>query len=168
MGVTLRELIEEHAGGMWDGFKFRGALPGGASTDFLVEEHLDVKMDYASVTAAGSRLGTGTVIVMDDKTSVVGFVKNLIHFFAQESCGFCTPCREGLPWIEKMLNAIEMNDGRSEDIKMLEAHTKWLGPGNTFCALAPGAMEPLQSAIKYFRKDFEQYIEETKRELVMA
>ncbi|HEY9045599.1 MAG TPA: SLBB domain-containing protein, partial [Ohtaekwangia sp.] len=78
MGVTVRELIEEHAGGMQDGFKFRGALPGGASTDFLVEQHLDVKMDYASVAAAGSRLGTGTMIVLDDKTSVVGFVKNLI------------------------------------------------------------------------------------------
>lgn len=160
MGVTLRELLEEYAGGMWDGHTFRGALPGGASTDFLVEQHLDVKMDYGSVAAAGSRLGTGTVIVLDDKTSVVGFVKNLIHFFAQESCGFCTPCRDGLPWIEKILNALENRQGQSRDIKILEQHTKLLGPGNTFCALAPGAMEPLQSALKYFRKDFEQYIEE--------
>ncbi len=111
MGVTLRELIEDHAGGMWDGYTFRGALPGGASTDFLVEQHMEVKMDYASVAAAGSRLGTGTVIVLDNKTSVVGFVKNLIHFFAQESCGFCTPCREGLPWIEKILHAMEKGEG---------------------------------------------------------
>ena len=160
MGVTLRELIEEHAGGMMDGLKFRGALPGGASTDFLVEEHLDVKMDYESVAAAGSRLGTGTVVVLDDKTPVVGFVKNLIHFFAQESCGFCTPCREGLPWIEKLLHAIETGDGREGDMKLLHLHTRYLGPGNTFCALAPGAMEPLQSALKYFRTDFEQYITE--------
>jgi NADH-quinone oxidoreductase subunit F len=145
---------------MWDGHAFRGALPGGASTDFLVAQHLDVKMDYASVAAAGSRLGTGTVVVLDDKTSVVGFVRNLIHFFAQESCGFCTPCREGLPWIEKILLALENHRGHSRDLKILEQHTKLLGPGNTFCALAPGAMEPLQSAIKYFRKDFEQYIDE--------
>lgn len=158
MGVTLRELIEEHAGGMMPGLKFRGALPGGASTDFLVEEHLDVKMDFADVAAAGSRLGTGTVVVLDDKTCPVGFVKNLEHFFAQESCGFCTPCREGLPWIEKILDSIDKGDGRSEDIKLLDAHTKLLGPGNTFCALAPGAMEPLQSALKYFRKDFEKHI----------
>jgi NADH-quinone oxidoreductase subunit F len=158
MGVTLRELIEEHAGGMWDGLKFRGALPGGASTDFLVEEHLDVKMDYTSVAAAGSRLGTGTVIVMDDKTCPVGFVKNLEHFFAQESCGFCTPCREGIPWIEKILNSIEAGEGRPEDIKLLDMHAKYLGPGNTFCAFAPGAMEPLQSALKYFREDFERHI----------
>ncbi len=162
MGVTLRELIEVHAGGMQDGLKFRGALPGGASTDFLVEEHLDVKMDFDGVAAAGSRLGTGTVVVLDDKTCPVGFVKNLEHFFAQESCGFCTPCREGLPWIEKILASIDSGDGRPEDIKLLEDHTRYLGPGNTFCALAPGAMEPLQSALKYFREDFERHINEKK------
>ncbi|HEY9049164.1 MAG TPA: NADH-ubiquinone oxidoreductase-F iron-sulfur binding region domain-containing protein, partial [Ohtaekwangia sp.] len=134
-------------------------------TDFLVEQHLDVKMDYASVAAAGSRLGTGTMIVLDDKTSVVGFVKNLIHFFAQESCGFCTPCREGLPWIEKILQSLQEGNGEAHDIHLLEFHTKYLGPGNTFCALAPGAMEPLQSAIKYFRKDFEQYIAEELEKL---
>ena len=160
MGVTMRELIEEHAGGMQPGLKFRGALPGGASTDFLVEEHLDVKMDYTSVAAAGSRLGTGTLVILDDQTCPVGFVKNLEHFFAQESCGFCTPCREGLPWVEKILKAIDDGNGRLEDLKILEFHTKYLGPGNTFCAFAPGAMEPLQSALKYFRKDFEQHIHE--------
>jgi len=131
MGVTLRELIEGHAGGMKDGLKFRGALPGGASTDFLVEEHLDVKMDFAGVAAAGSRLGTGTVVVLDDKTCPVGFVQNLEHFFAQESCGFCTPCREGLPWVEKLLRSIDQGEGRQEDLKLLEFHTKYLGPGNT-------------------------------------
>lgn len=158
MTVTMRELIEDYAGGMQNGLKFRGALPGGASTDFLVEEHLDIRMDYTGVAAAGSRLGTGTMIILDDQTSVVGFVRNLEHFFAQESCGFCTPCREGLPWIEKILRTIEIGEGKPEDIKTLEFHTKYLGPGNTFCALAPGAMEPLQSALKYFRKDFEELI----------
>jgi NADH-quinone oxidoreductase subunit F len=158
MGTTMRELIEVHAGGMKDGLKFRGALPGGASTDFLVEEHLDVKMDFASVAAAGSRLGTGTLVVLDDKTCPVGFVKNLEHFFAQESCGFCTPCREGLPWIERLLESIENGEGTMKDIDLLHMHTKYLGPGNTFCALAPGAMEPLQSALKYFAADFEQHI----------
>ena len=160
MGVTMRELIEEHAAGMQTGLKFRGALPGGASTDFLVEEHLDVKMDYTSVAAAGSRLGTGTLVILDDHTCPVGFVKNLEHFFAQESCGFCTPCREGLPWVEKILKAIDEGQGRTEDLKLLEFHTKYLGPGNTFCAFAPGAMEPLQSALKYFREDFERHIHE--------
>lgn len=162
LGVTMRELIEEYAGGMQDGLKFKGALPGGASTDFLVEEHLDVKLDYTHVAAAGSRLGTGTLIILDDKTCPVGFVHNLEYFFAQESCGFCTPCREGLPWVAKILASLDEGVGKEEDLKLLEFHTKYLGPGNTFCALAPGAMEPLQSAMKYFRKDFEQHIHEQK------
>jgi len=160
MGVTMRELIEEYAGGMQDGLKFKGALPGGASTDFLVEEHLDVKLDYTAVAAAGSRLGTGTLIILDDKTCPVGFVQNLEYFFAQESCGFCTPCREGLPWVSKILSSVDEGKGTEKDLELLEFHTKYLGPGNTFCALAPGAMEPLQSAMKYFRKDFEQHIHE--------
>lgn len=162
MGTSMRELIEVHAGGMQDDYQFRGALPGGASTDFLVTEHLDVKMDFQSVAAAGSRLGTGTMIILDDRTCPVGFIHNLEHFFAQESCGWCTPCREGLPWTEKLLLAIENGTGRQEDLGLLEMHTRNLGPGNTFCALAPGAMEPLQSGLKYFRADFEKHITEKK------
>jgi NADH-quinone oxidoreductase subunit F len=162
MGTTLREILEEHAGGMREGYKFRGALPGGASTDFLVEEHLDVRLDFNSVQEAGSRLGTGTVIVMDDMTCPVGMVHNLEHFFAQESCGWCTPCREGLPWVERILYAIDNGEGRPEDIDLLEMHCRFLGPGNTFCALAPGAVEPLQSALKYFRADFDQHINEKR------
>ena len=162
MGVTVRELLEEHAGGMQDGYAFRGVIPGGASTDFLIKDHLDVKMDFDSVIKAGSRLGTGTMIVLDDKTCPVGFVHNLIKFFARESCGWCTPCREGLPWIEKMLHAIENGEGELADIDILAQQCKLLGPGNTYCALAPGAVEPLQSAIKYFRDDFERHIREKK------
>ncbi|HTN07833.1 NADH-quinone oxidoreductase subunit NuoF [Agriterribacter sp.] len=162
MGVTMRELVEEHAGGMKKGYRLKGVLPGGASTDFLTEQHLDIKMDFKSVTAAGSRLGTGTMVVMDDATCPVGFVHNLQHFFAQESCGWCTPCREGLPWVEKILWAIEEGRGKEEDIELLQMHTQLLGPGNTFCALAPGAMEPLQSAIKYYREDFDRHIREKK------
>ena len=162
MGVTVRELLEEHAGGMQDGYAFRGVIPGGASTDFLIKDHLDVKMDFDSVMKAGSRLGTGTMIVLDDKTCPVGFVHNLIKFFARESCGWCTPCREGLPWIKKMLHAIENGEGELADIDILAQQCKLLGPGNTYCALAPGAVEPLQSAIKYFREDFERHIREKK------
>ncbi|HZD41675.1 MAG TPA: NADH-quinone oxidoreductase subunit NuoF [Terriglobales bacterium] len=160
LGTTIREILEEHAGGMRGGFGFRGLLPGGASTDFLVEEHLDTKMDFNSVQAAGSRLGTGTMIILDDQTCPVGMVRNLEHFFAQESCGWCTPCREGLPWTEKILTALEEGRGRPEDLDRLRWHTRWLGPGNTFCALAPGAVEPLQSALNYFRQDFERHIDE--------
>lgn len=162
MGTTIRELIDVHAGGMKNGFKFKGTLPGGASTDFLIEKHLDVKMDFKSVAEAGSRLGTGTMIILDDQTCPVRFIHNLEHFFSQESCGWCTPCREGLPWIEKILLSIENGEGNLEDLEILEAHTHLLGPGNTFCALAPGAMEPLQSGLNYFREDFEKHIHDKK------
>jgi NADH-quinone oxidoreductase subunit F len=162
LGTPMGELIEEHAGGMKNGYKFRGALPGGASTDFLVEEHLGTKMDFVGVAAAGSRLGTGTMIILDDRTCPVGFVHNLEHFFAQESCGWCTPCREGLPWTEKLLLSIEKGEGKAEDLELLAMHTRLLAPGSTFCALAPGAMEPLQSGLKYFKADFEQHINEKR------
>jgi len=162
MGVTVREILEEHAGGMRNGLKFRGVIPGGASTDFLVEEHLDVKMDFDSVQKAGSRMGTGTMIILDDQTCPVGMAHNLEQFFARESCGWCTPCREGLPWTERILRAIEEGRGEPGDLKRLSFHTEFLGPGFTFCALAPGAMEPLQSALKYFREDFERHIREKR------
>lgn len=162
MGTTIREILEEYAGGMRDGCKFRGLLPGGASTDFLTEEHLDVPMDYGSVEKAGSRLGTGTMIVLDDQTCPVGMVGNLEKFFAQESCGWCTPCRDGLPWTAKILSALEDGRGEPRDLERLALHTRLLRPGNTFCAFAPGAAEPLQSALKYFREDFEKHIRDKR------
>ncbi|PHS71693.1 MAG: NADH-quinone oxidoreductase subunit F [Cycloclasticus sp.] len=159
MGTSIREILEQHAGGMEDGYQFRGLLPGGASTDFLVEEHLDLAMDYETIAKAGSRMGTGTMIILDDKTCPVGFVKNLVAFFARESCGFCTPCRDGLPWSTQVLNELELGRGRKEDMATLAHHVSFIGDmGNTHCALAPGAMEPLGSAIKYFREDFESHI----------
>ncbi|TAK60873.1 MAG: NADH oxidoreductase (quinone) subunit F [Methylobacter sp.] len=158
MGTPIREIIEQHAGGMQGGYKLRGFLPGGASTDFLLPEHLDVAMDFDAVAKAGSRLGTGTIVVLDDQTCPVQMVLNLEQFFAQESCGWCTPCRDGLPWTVTLLKDIIAGQGRIEDLDTLSGLTRMLGPGNTFCALAPGAMEPLQSALKYFREDFEHYI----------
>ena len=162
MGTTVREILEVHAGGMRGDLKLRGFLPGGASTDFLVEEHLDVQMDFRSMAVAGSRLGTGAVIVLDDQTCPVGMVYSLERFFARESCGWCTPCREGLPWMVQILGALEEGRGQPGDLERLVLHTRLMGPGHTFCALAPGAMEPLQSALKYFRQDFEQHIREKR------
>lgn len=158
MGTTIREIIEQHAGGMQEGYRLKGLLPGGGSTDFLTPEHLDLPMDYGSIAKAGSRMGTGTMIVLDDKTCPVGMVLNIEQFFAQESCGWCTPCRDGLPWTRQILEGIEAGRGQIEDLNTLIQHTVFMAPGNTFCALAPGAMEPLQSALKYFRGEFEQHI----------
>ena len=154
MGTTIGELLNEHAGGMRDGVKFRGLLPGGASTDFLTEQHLEVKMDFTEVQKAGSRMGTGTMIILDDETCPVGMVWNLEDFFAQESCGWCTPCWSGLRWAERILGAFERGQGSEADLDKLTWITKFCAPGNTFCALAPGAVEPLQSALKHFRDDF--------------
>lgn len=162
IGTTAREILEEHAGGMRAGYEFRAVLPGGASTEFLLEEHLDVPMDFSSVQKVGSRLGTGTMIVLDRQTCPVGMLHNLEHFFAQESCGWCTPCRDGLPWTERLLAAIEAGEGKLDDLELLAMHTGFLGPGKTFCALAPGAMEPLQSGLKYFHADFERHIQERR------
>jgi NADH-quinone oxidoreductase subunit F len=162
MGTTVRELLEEHAGGMREGLRFRGLLPGGASTDFLTEEHLDVPMDFTAVQKVGSRMGTGTMIVLDDQTCPVGMVWNLEKFFAQESCGWCTPCWSGLNWAERTLRALEDGQGREGDLEKLEFQTWFSAPGNTFCALAPGAVEPLQSALKYFHDDFERHIREQR------
>lgn len=158
MGIKMREIIEEYGGGMRPGYSLRGVLPGGASTDFLPAERIDVNMDFDSIAAAGSRLGTGTMIMLDDKTCPVGMVHNILKFFAHESCGWCTPCREGLRWAEKILFSMEEGTAMAGDIETLMLITGRLGIGNTFCALAPGAMEPLQSAIRYFRYDFDQHI----------
>jgi NADH-quinone oxidoreductase subunit F len=162
MGVTIREILEEHVGGMQDGLAVRAIMPGGASTEMVIPEHFDTRMDFNSLLEVGSRLGTGTMVVIDDRTCIVGLMSNLMHFFAQESCGWCTPCREGLAWAAKILKAIEQGRGQPEDIDHLRLHTRLIKLGHTFCALAPGAMEPLQSALKYFEDDFRRHIHERR------
>ncbi len=99
-------------------------------------------------------MGTGLMTVVDNTQNIIAVVRNLEEFFARESCGWCTPCRDGLPWSVKLLAALERGEGRPDDLETLEQLTRLLGPGKTFCAHAPGAMEPLQSALKYFRPEF--------------
>ncbi len=160
MGTPLREILEEHAGGMQDGYELRGVLPGGASTGFIMAADIDVPMSYAAVEKLGSRLGTGAAIVLDDRTCPVGMLRNLEHFFAQESCGWCTPCRDGLPWVESLLAGLEAGEGAADDIAILAEHVSLLGPGRTFCAHAPGAMAPLATGLKYFHADFARHVAE--------
>jgi NADH-quinone oxidoreductase subunit F len=162
LGTTAREVIFEHAGGMADGARLRAFLPGGGSTDFLTEDHLGVKLDYESVAAAGSRLGTGTIVVLDDSVCPVGVLISLERFFLRESCGWCTPCREGLPWIVALLEELEQGEGNEESLELLEFHCRTIKPGLTFCPLAPGAMEPLASALKYFRQDMLRHVREKR------
>lgn len=158
LGTTIREVIEEHAGGMQDGYRLKAFLPGGGSTDFLLPEHLDLSLDYDVIGKAGSRLATGTMILLDDRTCPVGMIGNLMRFFSHESCGWCTPCRDGLPWIEQIFQDLEAGSAKETDIQVLQDHVGYLGPGRTFCALAPGAMAPLGSGLKHFREEFAQHL----------
>ncbi len=155
-GYTARELIEL-AGGMQDGLTLKAWLPGGASTDFLTasDEHLDLVMDFDPIMKAGSRLGTCLMMVVDETQDMVSLSRNLQQFFQRESCGWCTPCRDGLPWGVKILDAMESGQGQADDIDKLSELTRDLWLGKTFCAHAPGAMEPLMSALRYFRHEFE-------------
>lgn len=164
-GITAREILEDYACGMKSGFILKAWQPGGAGTDFLTKKHLDLPMDFKHISQAGSRLGTALSMAVDDKTNMVSLVYNIEKFFARESCGLCTPCRDGLPWIVKILKSLEQNQGQKNDIQNLEQLCSHLSPGKTFCAHAPGAIEPLQSAIKYFRSEFEAGINIKKRDL---
>jgi NADH-quinone oxidoreductase subunit F len=119
-------------------------------------------MDFGEIRKAGSRLGTATMIVLDDQTCPVGLLWNVERFFAQESCGWCTPCWSGLSWVEQILGAMERGEGEAGDLEILRQQTKFMAPGNTFCALAPGAMEPLASGLTYFQEDFERHIREKR------
>jgi NADH-quinone oxidoreductase subunit F len=158
MGTTARQILDL-SGGMQDGLKLRGWLPGGASTDFLLPEHLDTPMEYDAIAKAGSRMGTGVMIALDDQHCPVGMILNLLQFFAQESCGWCTPCRDGLPWAVEILTRIENGQGTQDDIDALQKLCGFMWIGKTFCALAPGAVEPLRSGMQYFADDFQQHID---------
>jgi NADH-quinone oxidoreductase subunit F len=160
MGTRLSEIIEEHGGGLPAGMEFKTCLPGGASTRFLPKEFYDMEMDFDSPKKAKNRLGTGAVIVFDQATCLVGATLNLIEFFVRESCGWCTPCRDALPFIRDLLWRIEHGEGKEEYIPMLlrmSAHT-W----KSYCAFAPGATFPVESLLTYFEGDVREHISQKK------
>jgi len=160
MGVRLSEIIEEHAGGMLEGSEYKACLPGGASTGFLPKTHYDIQMDFQTLRDVGNRLGTGAIMVFDHKTCLVGATVNLLEFFARESCGWCTPCREGLPYILDLLRRIEEGRGEPQYVHMIERMCKYLW--NAYCAFAPGAVAPVESLLKNFRNELEEHISEKK------
>ena len=161
-GVSIREVIEGYGGGMQEGFTLKAFLPGGGSTDFLTPAHLDTPLTYAAIGELGSRLATGTMILLDDKTCPIGMIGNLMKFFAHESCGFCTPCRDGLPWVDTIFRDLETGKGSFKDIDILKDHVEYLGPGRTFCALAPGATAPLGSGLTLFAEEFAAHVSGAK------
>jgi len=160
LGVRLGEIIEDYAGGMSSGSVFKACLPGGASTGFLPRQYYDIEMDFDSLRNVGNRLGTGAIMVFDQKTCLVGATVNLIEFFARESCGWCTPCREGLPYILDLLKRIESGDGEPAHLPMLEQMGKFLW--NAYCAFAPGAVAPLESLLEHFGDEIQEHINQKK------
>jgi NADH-quinone oxidoreductase subunit F len=164
LGITCRELIDTYGGGVWKGRKAKAAIPGGISMGLLTEAELDTKLDFAGPGKVGCLgLGTAAVVVLDETVSMVDFLHNSARFFAHESCGQCTPCREGTAWALTMLDRIKAGRGRLIDLELLLQIGDTIGimPGSTICGLADGAAWPLKNAIRKFRGEFEEYIKQT-------
>ena len=158
MGISLRTLIDEHAGGVWKGRKLKAVIPGGSSAHVLRADECDVDMDIESLAAAGTMLGSAGVIVMDETTCMVDALLNIMRFYHHESCGQCTPCREGTGWLEKIAHRIAIGEGRMEDMDLVtEVCDRMVG--KTICALADAAAFPAESIVKKFREDFVAAIE---------
>ncbi len=161
MGTPFKDLLEM-AGGIRDGHKFKAVIPGGSSVPVLPAEiAMEMDMDYDSIAKAGSMLGAGSVIVMDDSTCMVRALARLSHFYYEESCGQCTPCREGTGWLARVVHRIEHGQGRAEDLDLLNDVANRIG-GRTICALGDAAAMPVQSFLKHYRHEFEYHIEHGK------
>jgi len=161
MGMPFSELLEL-AGGMRNGAKLKAVIPGGSSTPVLTAEAaMDMTMDYDGIDKAGSMLGAGSVIVMDDSTCMVEALTRLAHFYYDESCGQCTPCREGTGWLYRVLKRIMDGKGKADDIELLLGVQEKI-MGNTICALGDAAAMPVESFLRNFREEFEYYIEHKK------
>ena len=161
MGTPFSKLLEL-AGGLKEGRKLKAVIPGGSSTPILTADTaMQMTMDYDSIANAGSMLGAGSVIVMDDTTCMVKTLTRLAHFYYDESCGQCTPCREGTGWLYRMLQRILDGNGKKEDLDLLLSVGEKI-MGNTICALGDAAATPVESFIKHFREEFEYYIEHGK------
>jgi NADH-quinone oxidoreductase subunit F len=167
LGIPLREIIFEHAGGMRGPKPFKAAIPGGASTPVLTAEHLDTPMDFESVAAAGSMLGTGAIIVMEEGTDMVDVTRRLMRFFVHESCGKCTPCRVGTRQITSTLERIVAGQGAKGDIELLQEACRNMIGGRTFCPMGEAAVNPVLSTLKHFRDEYDYYIEH-KRSITAA
>ena len=165
--TTFRELFEspDYGDGIREGRAVKAFIPGGASAPWFFEEHLDMALHPVAVGAAGSMLGSGAIIVMDDTTDMVKAAWRLVKFFAKESCGKCTPCREGTNWLEKIYQRLLDGNGRPEDIDLLMDVADNISPGlawpprqTTICPLGPSAASPLASSIRRFRPEYEAYV----------
>jgi NADH-quinone oxidoreductase subunit F len=161
LGVTVRDLVDKHGGGVWKGRKAKGCIPGGISMGLMTEAEFDTALDFAGPGKVGCLgLGTAAVTIFDEETSIADVLYNICRFFEHESCGQCTPCREGTGWMLKIVDRLRRGQGRLEDLQILEEVGDKIGimPGTTICGLADGAGWPVKQAVRKFRKELESYI----------
>jgi NADH-quinone oxidoreductase subunit F len=161
MDVSLKDLIydERFAGGIRDGRALKAVIPGGSSVPFLLPDQLDVPASFDGIAKAGSLLGSAGIIVMDDSTCMVWAAQNLLHFYEHESCGKCTPCREGGAWLHNILKKIERGDGQTRDLDLLVSISNNI-VGKTLCAFGDAAATPVLSTVRTFRAEYEAHIRE--------
>lgn len=157
MGLPLKELIYDYAGGILNDKKVKAVIPGGSSVPVLTADELDVNMDFDALAAVGSMLGSAGCIVMDEDTCMVDTILNITHFYRHESCGQCTPCREGTTWAEKVLKKIKSGNGTMRDIDLLYEMSGNIGT-RTICPLGDAAAMPIESFVRKFRHEFEAYV----------
>jgi NADH-quinone oxidoreductase subunit F len=161
MHVTLRELVEGYAGGVREGRTLKAVIPGGSSVPILLPAQLDTPASFDGVQQAGSLLGSAAVIVLDDTTCMVWLAENLLQFYRHESCGKCTPCREGTDWLYKILRRIERGEGEMRDLELLSAVSANIA-GKTLCAFGDAAVTPVVSTLRHFRSEYEAHIRERR------
>ena len=163
LGFSLKKLIfdPEYGNGIAGGKKLKGVIPGGSSTPFLTPDMIDVGLDYESMVTAGSMLGSGAVIVFHEDTCIVWIILRLIHFFRHESCGKCTPCRDGTGWLEQMIHKVEAGQGKAADLEKIEEVCGNI-LGRTICPLGDAAVMPIQSSLRLYRDEWEYHIAHKK------
>jgi NADH-quinone oxidoreductase subunit F len=155
--MNMKKFIYEMAGGIPNGKKLKAVIPGGSSCPLMTADEIDLPMDYDSVAKAGSMMGSGGMVVMDEDTCMVDMARRIMQFDAHESCGWCIPCREGTTWLRKMLERFHAGFGRSEDIDLMEELSKNM-LGRTFCPLGDAAAMPTISIVQKFRSEFEDHL----------
>jgi NADH-quinone oxidoreductase subunit F len=159
-GISARRIVEELAGGVWKGRKLKAWFPGGSSTGMLPATAIDTPMDHDSIKNAGSMMGTGALIVLDETVSLVEAERVIARFYDHESCGQCSQCREGTQWLDQILHRIAIGRGRPEDVQLLESLSRGMAPGKTICALSDAAAIPTLALTRHFRAEVEQHIRE--------
>jgi NADH-quinone oxidoreductase subunit F len=159
MSITLRELINDYAGGVRDGRTLKAVIPGGSSVPILMPDQLDTQASFDAIQKAGSLLGSAAIVVLDDTTCMVWLAENLLHFYRHESCGKCTPCREGTDWLHKILQRIERGEGQMRDLDLLSSVSNNIA-GKTLCAFGDAAVTPILTTLKHFRHEYEAHIKE--------